>query len=68
MRRNASARVIRDSVVVYEGRVASLRRVKEDVEEVAMGFECGINLGRYQDLKEGDVIESIVLEQAAPRL
>jgi translation initiation factor IF-2 len=68
MRRNASARVIRDSVVVYEGRVASLRRVKEDVEEVAMGFECGIGLQRYQDLKEGDIIESFVLEEAAPRL
>jgi translation initiation factor IF-2 len=68
MRRNASARVIRDSVVVYEGRVGSLRRVKEDVEEVAMGFECGIGLQRYQDLKEGDIIESFVLEEATPRL
>jgi translation initiation factor IF-2 len=68
MRRNASARVIRDNVVAYEGRITSLRRVKDDVEEVAMGFECGINLGRYQDLKEGDVVESFVLEQAAPRL
>ena len=68
IRRNASARVIRDSVVVHEGRVASLRRVKEDVEEVAMGFECGIGLQRYQDLKEGDIIESFLLEEATPRL
>jgi translation initiation factor IF-2 len=68
MRRNASARVLRDNVVVYEGRVASLRRVKEDVEEVAVGFECGIGLGRYQDIKEGDVIESFLLEEVAPRL
>lgn len=68
IRRNTSARVLRDSVVVYEGRVASLRRVKEDVEEVAAGFECGIGLGRYQDIKEGDVIESFVLEEVAPRL
>ena len=68
IRRNAAARILRDSVVVYEGRVASLRRVKEDVEEVAAGFECGIGLGRYQDLKEGDVIESFILEEVAPRL
>jgi translation initiation factor IF-2 len=68
IRRNAAARVLRDNVVVYEGRVASLRRVKDDVEEVAAGFECGIGLGRYQDIKEGDVIESFLLEEVAPRL
>lgn len=68
IRRNASARVIRDSVVVHEGRVASLRRIKDDVEEVSVGFECGINLGRYQDLKQGDVLEAFVLEEATPRL
>jgi translation initiation factor IF-2 len=60
--------VLRDSVVVHEGRVASLRRIKEDVEEVAAVFECGIGLGRYQDIKEGDVIESFLLEEVAPRL
>ena len=68
IRRNASARVLRDNVVVHEGRVASLRRVKEDTEEVTAGFECGIGLGRYQDIKEGDVIESFLLEEVAPRL
>jgi translation initiation factor IF-2 len=68
IRRNAAARVIRDSVVVHEGRVASLRRVKDDVDEVHAGFECGIGLQRYQDLKEGDIIESFVLEEATPRL
>jgi translation initiation factor IF-2 len=68
IRRNASARVLRDNVVVHEGRVASLRRVKEDVEEVAAGFECGIGLGRYQDIKEGDIIESFILDEVAPRL
>ncbi len=68
MRRNTSARVLRDNVVIYEGRIASLRRMKEDVEEVATGFECGIGLGRYQDVKEGDVIESFMLEEMAPRL
>lgn len=68
MRRNASARLIRDNVVVHEGKIASLRRVKEDVEEVASGFECGINLGRFQDIKEGDIIEAFELEAVAPRL
>ena len=68
IRRNTSARVLRDNVVVYEGRVASLRRIKEDVEEVAARFECGIGLGRYQDIKEVDVIESFILEEVAPRL
>jgi translation initiation factor IF-2 len=68
IRRNASARVVRDNVVVHEGRISSLRRIKEDVDEVTMGFECGISFGRYQDLKEGDVIESFVLEPATPRL
>ena len=68
IRRNASVRVIRDNVVVYEGRVVSLRRVKEDAEEVAAGFECGIGLGRYQDVKEGDILETFVLEEIAPHL
>ena len=56
------------NVVIHEGRVSSLRRLKEDVDEVAAGFECGINLGRFQDVKEGDIIESFMLEEVAPRL
>ncbi|MGE3537280.1 MAG: translation initiation factor IF-2 [Candidatus Tectimicrobiota bacterium] len=68
IRRNTSARVLRDNVVIYEGRVVSLRRIKDDVDEVSAGFECGIGLGRYQDIKEGDVIESFMLEEVAPQL
>lgn len=68
MRRNAMARVIRDSVVIHEGRIASLRRVKDDIDEVPVGFECGVGLGRYQDIKEGDTIESFMFEEIAPRL
>jgi translation initiation factor IF-2 len=68
IRRNASARVLRDNVVVHEGKIGSLRRVKDDVEEVASGFECGIGLGRFQDLKEGDIIEAFALEEIVPRL
>jgi translation initiation factor IF-2 len=68
IQRNASMRVIRDSVVVHEGKIASLRRVKDDVDQVSSGFECGIGLTRFQDLKEGDVFESFILEEVAPRL
>ncbi|MGQ0669551.1 MAG: translation initiation factor IF-2 [Actinomycetota bacterium] len=58
MQRNARARVVRDGVVVYDGRIGSLRRFKEDVREVAEGFECGIGIENFQDVKEGDVIET----------
>ncbi|MCY4514182.1 MAG: translation initiation factor IF-2, partial [Candidatus Tectomicrobia bacterium] len=68
MRRNAMARVIRDSVVIHEGRIASLRRIKDDIEEVPVGFECGVGLGRYQDIKEGDTIESFMFEEIGPQL
>jgi len=68
LRRNANARVIRDHVVVYEGTIASLRRFKEDVTEVKEGFECGVGLERFNDIKEGDVIEAYVIEKVAPTL
>jgi len=66
--RNAKARVIRDSAVVFDGEVESLRRFKDDVREVAEGFECGIQIAKFQDLKEGDVIEAYAMEQVAPEL
>jgi translation initiation factor IF-2 len=68
IQRNAAVRVIRDNVVVHEGKIGSLRRGKDDVDQVVSGFECGIGLVRFQDLKEGDVFESFVLEEVAPRL
>ncbi len=55
--RNSSVRLVRDGTVIYEGKVASLRRFKDDVREVRAGFDCGIVLENYQDVKEGDVIE-----------
>ncbi|MBN2299196.1 MAG: translation initiation factor IF-2, partial [Deltaproteobacteria bacterium] len=55
--RGAHARLLRDNVVVHEGRVESLRRFKDDAKEVANGYECGIGLGSFNDLKLGDVIE-----------
>ena len=64
--RNAKARVLRDSVVIYEGELASLRRFKDDVKEVAEGYECGISLEKFDDVKVGDVIEAFVMEKIEP--
>ncbi len=66
VQRNARARVIRDGTVVHEGEIASLRRFKEDVREVAAGTECGLALARFQDVKVGDVIE-VFVEQEVER-
>jgi len=62
MRRDAQIRLVRDGTVVYDGKVASLRRIKEDVERVADGLECGIALANYQDIKEGDIVEAYKTE------
>jgi translation initiation factor IF-2 len=62
---DAHARLLRDNVVVYEGKIGSLRRFKDDVSEVKAGFECGIAFERYNDLKVGDVIEAFVVERVA---
>jgi translation initiation factor IF-2 len=62
MQRGARARLIRDGVVVHEGTIGSLRRFKEDVREVTEGYECGIGFERYNDVKEGDVIEAFDIE------
>ena len=62
---DAQARLLRDNVVVYEGKIASLRRFKDDVSEVKPGFECGIGLDRFNDLKVGDIIEVFVVEKVA---
>jgi translation initiation factor IF-2 len=59
----AQARLLRDNVLVHEGRIGSLRRFKDDVSEVKSGFECGIGLERYNDIKVGDVIEVFVMER-----
>lgn len=59
--RNAGVRVIRDGIVQYEGEINTLKRFKDDVKEVAQGYECGITLEKYNDVKEGDVIEAFEL-------
>jgi translation initiation factor IF-2 len=58
-----TARLLRDNVVVFEGKIASLRRFKDDVSEVKSGFECGIGLERFNDIKTGDVIEVFTMER-----
>jgi len=63
--RGASVRVIRDGTVVHEGAISSLKRFKDDVREVAEGYECGIGLEKFNDLKEGDVLEFFRMEQVA---
>jgi len=62
---DTQARLLRDNVVVYEGKIGSLRRFKDDVSEVKSGFECGIGFEKYNDLKVGDVIEVFVMERVA---
>ncbi len=61
--RQLDARLIRDSVVVYQGKIASIRRFKEDVKEVLSGYECGISFEKFQDVKQGDIIEPFILEE-----
>ncbi len=65
LRRNAQVRLIRDGVVVYTGRIGSLRRFKDDVKEVQTGFECGVTLDNYNDIKVQDVIEPFEMEEVA---
>ncbi|HEX8130370.1 MAG TPA: translation initiation factor IF-2 [Pyrinomonadaceae bacterium] len=65
IRRNARARLIRDGVVAWEGGIASLRRFKDDVGEVREGFECGISLENFNDVKNGDQIEAYIVEKVA---
>ncbi len=65
---NCQLRLIRDGIVIHEGKIASLRRFKDDVKEVAAGFECGIAIDSYRDVKEGDQIESFELKEEAAEL
>ena len=61
--RSAQIRVVRDGIVITEDEIASLRRFKDDVKEVASGFECGIGLSKFNDIKEGDIFEAFVMEE-----
>ncbi len=61
--RNASIRIVRDGIVIAEDKIGSLRRFKDDVREVAQGYECGVGLERFNDIKEGDILEAYVMEE-----
>jgi len=68
VKRTSEARLIRDSVVVWTGKLSGLRRFKDDAKEVAEGFECGISLENFQDIKENDVVESFEIEEIKTKL
>ena len=61
--RQCQIRVVRDGIIIAEDSIASLRRFKDDVKEVAQGYECGIGLEKFADIKEGDVFEAFVMEE-----
>jgi translation initiation factor IF-2 len=61
--RNSDVRIIRNGIVVFEGKLASLKRFKDDAKEVAQGFECGLSVEKFNDIKEGDVVESYIMEE-----
>ncbi len=61
--RNAKIRVVRDGIVITEDEMASLKRFKDDVKEVASGYDCGIGLNKFNDIKEGDVFEAFITEE-----
>jgi translation initiation factor IF-2 len=60
--------VLRDNVVVYEGKLGSLRRFKDDVREVQQGYECGISVENFNDIKDGDIIEAYAVDKIAAKL
>ncbi|MDQ1277870.1 MAG: translation initiation factor, partial [Thermodesulfobacteriota bacterium] len=66
--RSANLKLVREGVVVYDGKIASLKRAKDDAREVATGYECGIGIENYNDLREGDILEAYVNEQVDRKL
>lgn len=65
--RNASVRLIRDDIVIHEGEISSLKRFKDDTKELATGYEGGLGIENYNDIKEGDAIESFIMKEVAPK-
>ena len=63
VQRNAQIRVVRDGIVITEDSISSLRRFKDDVKEVASGYECGMTLTKFNDIKEGDIFEAYIVEE-----
>ena len=63
--RNANIRIVRDGIVIFEDKISSLKRFKDDAREVAQGYECGIGLDKFNDIKEGDILEAFIMEEVA---
>ena len=61
--RQSQIRVLRDSIVIFEDRISSLKRFKDDAKEVNSGYECGVGLEKFNDIKVGDILEAFVMEQ-----
>jgi translation initiation factor IF-2 len=68
MERGQQARLLREGVIRYDGKISSLRRFKDDVKEVQSGYECGIGIANFNDIKVGDVIECYYMEEIKPEL
>ena len=66
--RNSSVRVLRNGIVITESTLASLKRFKDDAKEVAAGFECGLSIEKFNDIKEGDIVEAFIMEEVKPKL
>lgn len=65
--RNTSIRLIREGIVILESKLASLKRFKDDVKEAQAGFECGLSIEKFNDIKEGDIIEAFSMEEVKPK-
>jgi translation initiation factor IF-2 len=63
--RQSQIRIVRDGVVIFEDKISSLKRFKDDVKEVAQGYECGIGLDKYDDIHLGDILEAFIMEEVA---
>jgi translation initiation factor IF-2 len=63
--RNAQIRIVRDGIVIFEDKIASLRRFKDDVKEVNDGYECGVGIEKFNDIREGDTLEAFIMEEQA---
>jgi translation initiation factor IF-2 len=63
IQRGSKVRILRDNIIIHEGGLASLRRFKDDVKEVAQGYECGMQIEKFNDIKVGDMIECFIMEE-----
>ena len=63
--RQSQIRIVRDGIVIFEDKISSLRRFKDDVREVAEGYECGVGIEKFNDIREGDTLEAFIMEEVA---